>query len=214
MDHVTINLFGKNYSVPCRLTIMTAMEYSGFQLVKGCGCRNGVCGACTVIYRMSGEKKANICLACQTLVRDGMIITAFPFESSSQKRNAYYALSSPEMLSVLFPELSACKGCDLCTRACPKGIDVQAYIQSVRNGNLAQAADISFPCIMCGACSYGCPAGIPHAEVGMLVRRIQGKRVADTTIIPTGYDEKSLDHLCQCPDEEIRELYNTRVIKE
>ena len=43
---VTVFLFGKKYEVPDSLTIMEAMEYSGYQLVRGCGCRGGFCGAC------------------------------------------------------------------------------------------------------------------------------------------------------------------------
>ena len=38
---VNVFLFGKQYSVPADLTIMRAMEYAGYQLVRGCGCRNG-----------------------------------------------------------------------------------------------------------------------------------------------------------------------------
>ena len=49
---VTVFLFGKKYEVPDSLTIMEAMEYSGYQLVRGCGCRNGFCGACATIYRI------------------------------------------------------------------------------------------------------------------------------------------------------------------
>ena len=40
---VNIYLFGKKYSVPEDLTIMRAMEYAGYQLVRGCGCRKGRC---------------------------------------------------------------------------------------------------------------------------------------------------------------------------
>ena len=50
---VTVYLFGKRYQVPESLTIMEAMEYAGYQLVRGCGCRNGFCGACD-----SGEVSA------------------------------------------------------------------------------------------------------------------------------------------------------------
>ena len=52
---VNIYLFGKQYSVPEDLTIMRAMEYAGYQLVRGCGCRNGFCGASAPIYRIKGE---------------------------------------------------------------------------------------------------------------------------------------------------------------
>ena len=44
---VNVWLFGKKYSVPESLTIMKAMEYAGYRLVRGCGCRNGFCGACS-----------------------------------------------------------------------------------------------------------------------------------------------------------------------
>ena len=47
---VNVYLFGKRYQVPESLTIMKAMEYAGYQLVRGCGCRNGFCGACATIY--------------------------------------------------------------------------------------------------------------------------------------------------------------------
>ena len=49
---VRVFLFGKKYEVPSNLTIMKAMEYAGYQLIRGCGCRNGFCGACATIYRI------------------------------------------------------------------------------------------------------------------------------------------------------------------
>ena len=53
-EMATIYLFGKKYEVPAELTIMNAMEYAGYQLKRGCGCRNGFCGACATIYRIKG----------------------------------------------------------------------------------------------------------------------------------------------------------------
>ncbi len=50
------------------LTIMTAMEYAGYQLKRGCGCRHGFCGACATIYRIKGTDELKTCLACQTQV--------------------------------------------------------------------------------------------------------------------------------------------------
>ena len=49
---------------PDSLTIMEAMEYAGYQLVRGCGCRNGFCGACATIYRIAGDRELKACLAC------------------------------------------------------------------------------------------------------------------------------------------------------
>ena len=76
---VNIYLFGKQYSVPASLTIMTAMEYAGYQLKRGCGCRNGFCGACATIYRIKGKQELQVCLACQTQVEEGMYIATLPF---------------------------------------------------------------------------------------------------------------------------------------
>ena len=52
---VNVYFFGKKYSVPADLTIMTAMEYAGYTLKRGCGCRHGFCGACATIYRIKGK---------------------------------------------------------------------------------------------------------------------------------------------------------------
>ena len=46
-EMVNVYFYGKKYSVPAELTIMTAMEYAGYKLVRGCGCRHGFCGVCT-----------------------------------------------------------------------------------------------------------------------------------------------------------------------
>ena len=54
-EMVNVYFFGKQYSVPAELTIMTAMEYAGYKLVRGCGCRHGFCGACATIYRIKGN---------------------------------------------------------------------------------------------------------------------------------------------------------------
>ena len=48
-EMATIYIFGKKYDVPAELTIMNAMEYAGYQLKRGCGCRNGFCDAGRVL---------------------------------------------------------------------------------------------------------------------------------------------------------------------
>ena len=42
---VNVYFFGKKYSVPADLTIMTAMEYAGYTLKRGCGWRPRFFGA-------------------------------------------------------------------------------------------------------------------------------------------------------------------------
>ena len=76
---VNVFLFGKRYQVPESLTIMKAMEYAGYQLVRGCGCRNGFCGACATIYRIHGQQELKTCLACQQQVEEGMYVATLPF---------------------------------------------------------------------------------------------------------------------------------------
>ena len=53
---IPIYLMGKRYDVPPSLTIQKAMEYAGYQLVRGCGCRGGICGACGTVYRLPGDE--------------------------------------------------------------------------------------------------------------------------------------------------------------
>ena len=60
---VNVYFFGKKYTVPADLTIMTAMEYAGYTLKRGCGCRHGFCGACATIYRIKGDNELKTCLA-------------------------------------------------------------------------------------------------------------------------------------------------------
>ena len=43
-EMVNVYFYGKKYTVPADLTIMTAMEYAGYKLVRGCGWRHGVRG--------------------------------------------------------------------------------------------------------------------------------------------------------------------------
>ena len=62
-EMVNVFLMGKKYEVPSNLTIMKAMEYAGYELVRGCGCRNGFCGACATIYRIKGQQQLNACLS-------------------------------------------------------------------------------------------------------------------------------------------------------
>ena len=73
-EMVNVYFFGKKYSVPADLTIMTAMEYAGYTLKRGCGCRHGFCGACATIYRIKGQNELKTCLACQTQVQEGMYV--------------------------------------------------------------------------------------------------------------------------------------------
>ncbi|MEO0226323.1 MAG: 2Fe-2S iron-sulfur cluster-binding protein, partial [candidate division WOR-3 bacterium] len=67
---VKIFIMGKVYEVPGSLTIQKALEYAGYQLVRGCGCRGGFCGACATVYRKEGDYRLKVGLACATMVED------------------------------------------------------------------------------------------------------------------------------------------------
>lgn len=105
---VNVYFFGKKYSVPAELTIMTAMEYAGYTLKRGCGCRHGFCGACATIYRIRGENELKTCLACQTQVQEGMYVASIPFFPTDKRLPALPASEPdpvwyPPEAPVLFP---------------------------------------------------------------------------------------------------------------
>ncbi len=219
---VNIFLFGKKYEVPGNLTIMTAMEYAGYQLVRGCGCRNGFCGACATIYRIKGQRELKVCLACQTKVEEGMYIATLPF-FPLVKQVYDMETVSPErqVMMQLYPEIYACIGCNACTKSCTQSLNVMQYIAAAQRGDFAQCAELSFDCVMCGVCSSRCPAGISHPQVAMLARRINGKYLAPKSAhlqdriqeIENGTFEELLQKLMQKPIDEMKELYNHRDIE-
>jgi succinate dehydrogenase/fumarate reductase-like Fe-S protein len=219
---VNIFLFGKKYEVPASLTIMTAMEYAGYQLVRGCGCRNGFCGACATIYRIKGETELKTCLACQTKVEDNMYIATLPFFPLEKKvYDIKKVKPSEQIMMQLYPEIYACVGCNACTKACTQDLNVMQYIAYAQRGDFAKCAEESFDCVMCGVCSSRCPAGISHPQVAVLARRLYGKYIAPetqhlidrVTEINDGKYVELIESLMQKPIEELKELYNNREIE-
>ena len=219
---VNIFLFGKKYEVPASLTIMTAMEYAGYQLVRGCGCRNGFCGACATIYRIKGETELKTCLACQTKVEDNMYIATLPFFPLEKKvYDIKKVKPSEQIMMQLYPEIYACVGCNACTKACTQDLNVMQYIAYAQRGDFAKCAEESFDCVMCGVCSSRCPAGISHPQVAVLARRLYGKYIAPetqhlidrVTEIDDGKFVELIEALMDKPIEELKELYNNREIE-
>ena len=219
---VNIFLYGKQYSVPASLTIMKAMEYAGYQLIRGCGCRNGFCGACATIYRIKGEQELKTCLACQTQVQDNMYIATLPFfPLIKQVYDINTIPTTQQVMMQLYPEIYACVGCNACTKACTQKLNVMQYIAYAQRGDFAKCADESFDCVMCGCCSSRCPAGISHPQVGMLARRINGKYLMPKTghledrvrEIHNGDFKEFLDTLMAESDEQLMDRYNNRDIE-
>jgi succinate dehydrogenase/fumarate reductase-like Fe-S protein len=219
---INIYLYGKKYEVPASLTIMGAMEYAGYQLVRGCGCRNGFCGACATVYRIKGERELHAALACQTTVEENMYVATLPFfPLEKQVYDINEIKPDAQVMMQLYPEIYACIGCNACTKACTQGLNVMQYIAAAQRGDFAACAEMSFDCVMCGVCSSRCPAGISHPQVAELARRINGKFLMPEAKHLTQRVKEIEDGLCQAeieaimakPIEELKELYNHRDIE-
>ncbi|MDY6324838.1 MAG: 2Fe-2S iron-sulfur cluster-binding protein [Catonella sp.] len=219
---VNIYLFGKRYEVPDNLTIMTAMEYAGYQLKRGCGCRNGFCGACATIYRIKGKQELKMVLACQTKVENDMYIATLPFfPLVKQIYDINKVKPEQAIMMQLYPEIYSCIGCNACTKACTQGLNTMQYIAYAQRGDFKKCAELSFDCVMCGICSSRCPAGISHPQVAMLARRLNGKYLTPesahlltrVTEIADGKHEDAIRELMGKSLDEIKDLYNNREIE-
>ena len=226
MDNMlNVYLFGKKYEVPAGLTIMTAMEYAGYDLVRGCGCRNGFCGACATIYRIKGEIELHGCLACQTEVQEGMYVATLPFFPLEKRvYNIEEIKPTQQIMMQLYPEIYSCIGCNACTKACTQELNVMQYIAYAQRGEYDKCAEESFDCVMCGVCSSRCPAGISHPQVAMLARRLNGKYIEPecghlsdrVNEINEGiFDEKIAELMSKAVKnvDELKDMYNHRDIE-
>ncbi|MBR6737255.1 MAG: 4Fe-4S dicluster domain-containing protein [Clostridia bacterium] len=219
---VNVYFFGKKYQVPESLTIMKAMEYAGYQLIRGCGCRNGFCGACATLYRIHGKTELKTCLACQQQVEEGMYVATLPFfPLVKQVYDIQKVKPTEQIMMQLYPEIYSCIGCNACTKACPQSLKTMQYIAYAQRGEYEKCAEESFDCIMCGLCSSRCPAGISHPQVAILARRLYGKYIAPdckhlidrVTEINEGKHDESMADIMNKSLEEQKALYNTRDIE-
>ena len=216
---VPIYIMGKQYQVPETMTIQKAIEYAGYQFIRACGCRGGICGACPTIYRVAGDYHLHFCLACQTVVQEDMYLTQMPFFPANR---AAYEIeevdASAETIMKLYPEVMKCVACNTCTKSCPMDIEVMEYVNAAMRGDIAKAARLSFDCIQCGLCSSRCPAQIQHFHLAQLCRRLHAKyqvpqaehlkpRVA---AINDGKFVEVLKDLVGDSEDTLRELYVTR----
>jgi len=221
-DLVPIFIMGKKYNVPASLTIMKAMEYSGYQLVRGAGCRGGFCGACSTVYRLPDDYRLQIGLACQTMVEPGMHLAQIPFYPAHR---ADYRLEElqPTFQTVVqtYPELLRCLSCGTCSKVCPQDIDVKQYMADAMRGDINGVADRSFDCIMCGLCVSRCPADEVQPNIAILCRRLYGRYLAPkaqhlaqrAAEIEAGIFDDDLSRMKRLAEEELRKTYNERDIE-
>jgi succinate dehydrogenase/fumarate reductase-like Fe-S protein len=178
---IPIYIMGKKYEVPKGLTIMKALEYSGYQLTRGCGCRGGVCGACATIYRKEDDYKWQIGLACQTVAEENIFLVQLPYVPAHKAHYNIQTLEpSEENVVSLYPELMRCMGCNTCTRSCPMELEVMNYVSAAITGDWETVQKLSMDCIMCGMCAARCPGELAPFNIAMLVRRIVGKSTHKT----------------------------------
>ncbi len=219
---IKVYMAGEHFDVPEGSTIITALEYAGFQLKRGVGCREGYCGACATVYREKGDYKLQGGLACQTVVTDGMAITMVP---NVPAEKPIYNLDElkPDVSSFikLFPNVFRCVSCNTCTKACPQEIEVMDYVQAIIRGDLARAADLSFDCIRCGLCALRCPSEIVQYNNAMLAKRLYAKYLAPKSPelenriseIEKGKYDEEIKNLKTMSKEKISEKYYSREIK-
>jgi succinate dehydrogenase/fumarate reductase-like Fe-S protein len=202
---------------------MKAMEYAGYILVRGVGCRGGFCGACATAYRIQDDPKLYFGLACQTVVKPGMYLGQLPFFPA--RRAEYYLEeleAAAQTIFALYPEVLRCLGCGACTKACPQELDVRGYMAQAMRGNIEAVAQMSFDCIMCGLCAARCPAEEPQYNIALLARRLYGRYIAPgaehladrVDEIAAGKYDDAVRELMALEGDALRDRYNTRDIEE
>ncbi len=219
---IPIYIMGKRYEVPEGLTIMKAMEYAGYILIRGCGCRGGTCGACGTVYRKPGDYRLQVALACQKTVEPNMYIAQIPFFPAIRAAYDFAQLTAaPEEVFKLYPELFRCVACNSCTKACPQGIEVMDAISALKQGNIAEAAELSFDCIQCGLCTSRCFGELAQYHVLQLARRIYGARILPRAehlaemvkAVSEGRYDRCVDELKQVGEDELKKRYKEREVE-
>lgn len=221
-DLVPIYVMGKKYDVPASLTIQKALEFAGYQLIRGCGCRGGICGACGTVYRFPNSYRIEVGLACQTVVQPNMYIAQIPFFPGNKATYKIEELSpTGSTLASLYPEIYKCVGCGTCTRSCPMDIDVMEVISKQIRGDIKGAAELSFDCVMCGLCAARCPAEEVQYNIHILTRRLYGRHIAPRAKhlteavrnVDEGKFDKALEELKQMSQDSLEKVYSQREIE-
>lgn len=219
---IPVYIMGREYEVPEGLTIMKAMEYAGFQFIRGCGCRGGICGGCGTVYRKPGDYRIYVGLACQNVVEPNMVLTQMPFYPANRASYDFEKIRPiPEEIFKLYPELFRCLGCNACTKVCPMEVQVMDVVSALKQGNITEAAILSFSCIQCGLCVSRCMGELPQSHIFQLARRIYGAKIApraehlDDMVkkVNEGRYESRLRELVKMDGEKLKKLYQEREIE-
>ncbi len=222
INMIDIYIMGKHYQVPEGLTILTALEYCGYRLIRGCGCRAGFCGACATVFNFRDDPQLRYDLACQKTVEQDMYLVQIPFFPAAK---ALYNLeeieASGEQVLTLYPSLVTCFGCNNCTKSCPQEIEVMWFMSDALRGDIREVANKSFDCVMCGLCAARCPQGLVPYNIALLCRRLYGRYLAPRSKhledriaeIEAGKFDAELEELKKMVESELRRLYAEREIE-
>jgi heterodisulfide reductase subunit C len=219
---VDIYVMGRHYRVLEGLTILAALEYCGYRLIRGCGCRAGFCGACATVFNFKNDPQLRYDLACQKTVEQDMYLTQIPFFPAAK---SVYDLekieANAEQILALYPDLVKCFGCNTCTKTCPQELEVMWFMSDALKGDLREVATKSFDCVMCGLCAARCPQGLVPYYVALLCRRLYGRylippskhledRIAE---IEAGKFDSELEELKNMKESELKRQYAQRDIE-
>ena len=219
---VDIYIMGRHYQAPEGLTILTALEYCGYRMIRGCGCRAGFCGACATIYNFRNEPQLRFDLACQKTIEQDMYLVQIPFFPAAK---ALYNLeeleATGEQVLILYPELVTCFGCNACTKTCPQDLEVMWCISDALRGDIREVASKSFDCVMCGLCAARCPQGLSPHNIALLCRRLYGRYLAPSSKhledriaeMEAGKFDAELEELKNMSQDKLRRRYNEREIE-
>lgn len=219
---VDIYIMGKHYQVPEGMTILTALEYCGYRLIRGCGCRAGFCGACATVFKVKDDPQLKFDLACQKTIEPEMYLTQIPFFPATK---ALYELdeleATYEQIFKLYPDIVKCFGCNTCTKTCPQELEVMWFMSDALRGDIKEVANKSFDCVMCGLCAARCPQGLVPYNIALLCRRVYGRHMAprskhlDDRIdeIDKGTFDAEVAKLKKMGQDELRRRYETRDIE-
>jgi len=219
---VAVFIMGKRHLVPAGLTIQKALEYAGYRLLRGCGCRGGFCGACATVYRVAGDYRLKVGLACQTVVVEGMHLAQIPsFPAHKARYDVEKLTPTVQTITRLYPEILRCLQCNTCRKVCPQELEVMRYMAAAMRGDVARAADLSFDCIMCGLCAARCPAEEVQFNVAILCRRLYARHVAPPAAhlaerireVGSGAFDAELARLKGLSRDELRRMYDAREIE-
>ena len=219
---IDIYIMGRQCEVPEGLTILTALEYSGYTMIRSCGCRAGFCGACATIYNFMNDPQLRYDLACQKTVEPDMVIVQVPFFPAVK---SVYDLdkikADGDTILKLYPDIVKCFGCNTCTKTCPQELEVMWFMSDALRGDIAAAADKSFDCLMCGLCAARCPQGLVPYNVAILCRRLYGRNLAPVSQhlidriaeVESGQFDTEIEKLKKANQKELSSLYAERDIE-